>query len=239
MAGQLPCGIYQDAARPLVREGRAVLPVGAIEEHGPHLPSATDTIIATALARRVADRTGAICLPALPYGYCRTTARLPGTVSIGFDALRAVVHDIVTALADGGVSGIVVITGHGGSAHLTALQEAMCTALQGRVDVKGAVLTPWTIAIDDLVETPTYHAGETETSLMLAIAPELVDMALARPGQEIPKKGFTARPAEPVSGVWGDPTLASATKGEAVLERLTEVLICRFEELLPIDEGIG
>lgn len=239
MAGPLPGGIYLDAARPLVREGRAVLPVGAIEEHGPHLPSATDTIIATALARRVADRTGSLSLPALPYGYCRTTARLPGTVSIGFDALRAVVHDIVTALADGGVSGVVVITGHGGSAHLTALQEAVRAALQGRADVKGAVLTPWAVAIDDLVETPSYHAGETETSLMLAIAPELVDMSMARPGQELPEKGFAARPAEPVSGVWGDPALATAAKGEAVLERWTEALARQVEELLPIEDGIG
>jgi creatinine amidohydrolase len=201
-----------------------VLPIGATEDHGPHLPPTTDTLIAEALAARVAARTGGRCLPAIPYGYCRTTSGLAATVSIGFDTVRALARDVASSLAGSGSRNVCVITGHGGSAHLAALQEGVREALSGREGVRAVVVSPWQLGVGDIVKEPPYHAGEAETSLVLAIAPELVHMELARAGPPPPPPAFVLPAPAPAAAVWGDPRLGTAEKGAAILSRWTDAV---------------
>ena len=101
-----------------------ILPIGSIEEHGPHLPLATDCIQPMRVAEMVSKKTGAFIAPFLYYGVCNTTKEYPGTISISFEALRLTVRDILSELVRNGFRNIIVLTGHAGQDHMAALRVA-------------------------------------------------------------------------------------------------------------------
>jgi creatinine amidohydrolase len=204
--------------------GRTLLvPIGSTEQHGPHLPLGTDTLVAVAVAEAVADRRDEVVLaPAVPYGSSGEHAGFPGTLSIGQDALEQVLVELVRSADAFGA--VVLVSGHGGNAEPLARAVARLTA-------EGRQAQAWSPsgAVD-------LHAGRTETSLLLAIAPELVRTAAAAPGDPRPlrellpllRDGGVA--AVSPNGVLGDPAGASADEGHALLE----TLIADLEAALPV-----
>jgi len=199
--------------RPLV-----LLPLGATEQHGPHLPFGTDTVIAAAVAaataRLLPADAHAVVAPALPYGASGEHAHFPGTISLGHEALGAVLVEAVRSLALW-AGRVVLVNGHGGN--LPGLVAAVTRLRAERHDVAWAPCAP---------PGADPHAGRSETSLMLHLAPGDVEPSRAVAGDtrplgvllpELRERGVRA--VSP-SGVLGDPAGASAEEGRALLDAM-------------------
>jgi mycofactocin precursor peptide peptidase len=194
------------------------IPVGACEQHGPHLPLQTDTIIAEALAARLAnERTDVVVGPSLTVTASGEHAGFPGTLSIGTDATATVIVELVRSADWSG--GVVLVNGHGGNRD--AVDRAMTT-----LDRDGRAALPWWPCIPG----GDAHAGRTETSLLLALRPDLVRLDAAAAGETAPLavistrlRTIRVRGVAP-NGVLGDPTGATADEGRALLDRLTSDL---------------
>ena len=191
-----------------------LVPLGSTEQHGPHLPLDTDTRIARALAERVAAAapTGSVLVaPAVAYGASGEHQGFPGTLSIGQAALESVLVELGRS-AGSDYRLVVFVNGHGGNAE--ALARAMAT-LRGE-DRPVRSWSPTLTAGDS-------HAGRVETSVLLALAPELVRRDRAEAGATEPLGELMARlragglRAVTANGVLGDPTGASAEEGEGLL----------------------
>lgn len=221
----------------------ALLPVGAIEQHGPHLPLDVDAFDADYLARRVAEACGEprpLVLPLLPYGVSYHHDDFPGTISVSNDALAKMVYDIGMSCARHGVTKLVIINGHGGN---SATLEFAAQMINRDAHIFTCVDTGETSDVDlaALCETEgDVHAGEAETSTTLAIRPDLVDMSKAEafvPEYSSRYLNFAgkrsvewfARTARlSTTGVLGDPTRATAEKGV----KMWEVMIANLAELV-------
>ncbi len=201
----------------------AVLPLGATEQHGAHLPTETDTLLAAATARAVAGR-GPTVLPALAYGASGEHQSFPGTVSIGTEALATAVVELgrsVSTWADR----LVVINGHGGN--VDALRLAIPRLRREGRDAA------W-LSCRTAEDPSDTHAGHAETSLMLHLYPERVRPELAVPGCTRPlpellpalREGGVA--AVSPGGILGDPTTATEAEGR----RLWEALLADADERL-------
>jgi creatinine amidohydrolase len=196
---------------PAVAADLVVVPLGATEQHGPHLPLGTDTTIALALATGLAfARRDAVVAPPLPYGSSGEHAGFPGTLSIGQDALRLVVVELARSWS----GPVLFVCAHGGNAQpLAAAMRAVPGARAWTPDFGGDA-----------------HAGRVETSLMLALAPERVteprEAGNAAPLAELMPalRSGGVRSVAP-NGVLGDPTGASAEEGRALLSRAVSELI--------------
>lgn len=221
-------------ARDLLGEPRvAVLPLGAVEEHGPHMVLGTDSLAAEALARRVCARTGAVLLPTLPYGQVWSLSRFPGSLSLRTETLASLVGDIAAEVRRQGFGALVVLSGHLGN--LAAMKSAARAAHEASAFPVLYLFYPGlSEAAEGVLEGPVSHAGivhadELETSLVLALAPHAVDMS--RAAAEYPEypPDFDVRPRYwdevSESGVFGDPTLATAEKGERMLAVIEERIV--------------
>ncbi|MGW4125863.1 mycofactocin biosynthesis peptidyl-dipeptidase MftE [Nocardia sp. NPDC004711] len=195
------------------------IPLGATEQHGPHLPLSTDTIIATELCHRLAAaRPEIIVAPAIPYGSSGEHAGFPGTLSIGQKALELLLVELVRS-ADH-FAGVIFVNGHGGN--LEPLHAAVRT-LRG----EGRNALAWSPS----GPTDDSHAGHTETSVMLYLQPDVVAVDRAEPGDIRPlgqlidylrRQGVAA--VSP-NGVLGDPTHADSRDGERILDEWTASLL--------------
>ena len=208
----------------------AVLPVGATEQHGPHLATGTDWLLAEHCAKRACAQTGDILLPPLTYG-CSLghTARWPGTLSLSVATLIATVQDIGNWLHLGGFRRLVLVNGHGTNA-------APCQAAlqQLRFDVPDllAVFVSLHQLSDEIaarysVDGEDIHANATETSLVQAIRPELAhpERAVDEIDRTIGRVFPYAMPAVTVSGVVGEPTRASVQSGVETEALIVEALV--------------
>lgn len=197
-------------ARPVV-----LIPVGSTEQHGPHLPLETDTLIATSVARRLAESMAAYVAPAVAFGSSGEHQGFPGVLSIGTDALRLMLVELVRSLSLW-AGRVVLVNGHGGN------NEAVAGAVRQLVhEGHDVVWVPCSASGDA-------HAGRTETSLMLHLAPWLVRRRRAEPGNTrsltdlLPElRSHGVRRVAP-NGVLGDPTGASAAEGAALFEQMVE-----------------
>ncbi|MBU6315030.1 MAG: mycofactocin biosynthesis peptidyl-dipeptidase MftE [Acidobacteria bacterium] len=208
------------------RPALLVVPIGSCEQHGPHLPLDTDTRIAVALAQGLAEKYepgDLLVAPPIAITASGEHAGFPGTLSIGTEVFERVVVELVRS-ADWS-DGVVLVNGHGGNR--TAVQRAV-QVLQGE---GRRVLSWW-----PRVPGGDAHAGHTETSLMLAIAPELVHMSRAELGVTAPladivdelRVGGVAAVSR--NGVLGDPLRANATHGRTLLTRLSIDLVAAVDE---------
>ena len=206
------------AGRPAV----AVLPIGSFEQHGAILPLATDTVVACAVADAVAQAYPVLRLPPITISCSHEHAGWPGTVSISATTLAAVVTDIAASLRESGVDRLVLVNGHGGNYVLgNVVQESRGAMALFPTEVD------WLRArAEGGVETGPdldMHAGELETSLLLHVAPSLVDERYAEHDHVAPDRNLlltVGMAAYTKSGVVGRPSLATAAKGEAALASL-------------------
>jgi creatinine amidohydrolase len=204
-----------------------VVPLGSTEQHGPHLPLGTDSDVAAALADRLAGaRPDVLVAPLLPYGSAGEHAAFPGTLSIGATALELVLVELVRS-ADA-FAGVVFVSGHGGNAGPLAAAVATLRA-------EGRRVLGWTPRIPG----GDAHAGRTETSLLLALAPETVRLDAAEAGDVRPLPAVMAElrrggvAAVSPNGVLGDPGGATAEEGERLLDALATDLIVNVEGWRP------
>jgi mycofactocin system creatininase family protein len=213
--------LWDLAPRPII-----AVPVGSCEQHGPHLPLDTDTRIAVALAEGLAAsfEPGDVMIgPTLEATSSGEHAAFPGTLSIGADLVERTVVELVRS-ADWS-AGVVLVNGHGGNSR--AIQHAVDTLL----GEQRRVLAWW-----PHVRNGDAHAGETETSMMLAIAPALVRMSRAEAGRPEPLvdlidelRADGVRAVSP-NGVLGDPRGATVGHGKALLTRLIIDLVAAVDE---------
>ncbi|WP_410669616.1 creatininase family protein [Amycolatopsis sp. cmx-4-68] len=201
----------------------AVLPIGSFEQHGAHLPLATDAIIAATLAKAVADTYPVLRLPPLTISCSHEHAAWAGTVSISARTLHAVVTDVAASLSASGVGRLVLVNGHGGNYVLSNVVQESAGSMAlfpGVADWQAAhTAAGLRTSLDD-----DMHAGELETSILLHAHPHLV-----RPGHETADH-VTDRDhlltlglrAYTESGVVGRPSLATAAKGHVLLDTLVQ-----------------
>lgn len=199
----------------------AILPLGSLEEHGPHLPLGLDAMHAYALAQATAALHPCWVAPPLFYGLCRSSAQHPGTVGISGDSLRAMVHDIGLGLWRQGIHCLCLLTGHAGGTHQSSLVEA------GERLLETTGLEVAVVCVLDLLEEAARliecqgdsHAGEVETSLALHLWPDLVKGSAPQAFPTFPRFRLVRdKLSHWPSGVWGDPGPASAEKGRKFLE---------------------
>ncbi|MDI3406039.1 creatininase family protein [Streptomyces cavernicola] len=205
----------------------AVLPVGSFEQHGAYLPLVTDTAIACIITRELAAAYPVLSLPPVSIACSHEHGTWPGTVSISARTLHAVITDIAESLEASGIRKLVLVNAHGGNYVLSNIvQEANLTEPRMSLFPQGP---EWDRARDHAGMVSSrhadMHAGEIETSILLHAEPDLV-----RPGYETADHDGGDRPfllvegmkAYTESGVIGFPSYATADKGKAVLESLTE-----------------
>ncbi|MFT4010837.1 MAG: mycofactocin biosynthesis peptidyl-dipeptidase MftE [Nocardioidaceae bacterium] len=200
-----------------------LVPVGSIEQHGPHLPLDTDTVIAEATARGITERLpGAVVAPPLTYTASGEHQGFAGTSSIGSAALVTVVVELVRSLSLW-AGRTVFVNAHGGN-------TAALTTAVGRLVEEGHAVS-WVACATEGVDL---HAGRTETSLMLHLRPESVRLDRAEPGNRAPlaelwpamREGGVG--AVSANGVLGDPTGASAVEGQQILQELIDGALQRL-----------
>jgi creatinine amidohydrolase len=213
-------------------DGLVVVPVGSIEQHGPHLPFDTDTVIATAVARGVVDRLGAGMLaPALCYGSSGEHQAFRGTASIGTEVLGMVVLELVRSLRTW-CERVVLVNAHGGN-----IAALAATVRQLRAEGHDVA---WVACATEVVDL---HAGRTETSLMLHLDPARVRLDRAEAGdcrpiaELLPALIAGGVAAVSPNGVLGDPAGASAAEGVAVLGAMVDEICALVTDGHPDADG--
>jgi len=243
-----------------------ILPLGTIEQHGYHLPVATDAIVAESLSRRVGERTGTLVAPTIAAAF--SGGSLPGTINISPAVMSLLVSDTLCSLAAQGFRNFYLVLGHGGSENLTALQEALKGLLRSNPAFAEAMIclfpawkfgpeaTGWKKGFSE----GDWHAGWLETSLILALAPELTRMEeMATDTPELMKQ-LTAHPdsyqrAEKIVddplvvprmterpeievGVMGYPERASRELGQELVEGMVADMVGKLEALEARADGV-
>ena len=205
----------------------AVIPIGSIEQHGPHLPITTDSDIVTEVAKQIAKTNGYLLLPTINYGVSFEHAPF-FNLSIRELTLRRVLIDLCISLLANKIKTIFIINGHHGN--LNAIKN-----LESKIQkISKKNLKVFTFSYWHFMDNEFDHAGFVETSLMLTISKN-VKMNLAEKGlitdkmskQEIKRIGKIANHSFPKitkNGVWGDPTKATKRDGKRILDEITEKL---------------
>ncbi len=209
---------------------RAIVPIGSLEQHGSHLPVATDAIIAEEIAKRVSVLVDAFVLPCIYYGVSSEHKPL-FNVSLRNETFTAMIGDICESLVENGVSRIILLNAHYGNdvALVSTVQKIMDKAPKGTLIYS---LSYW------LVHDEIGHADANETSLMLAIRPDLVNMKKAKGGsikigslksdKKLVLSKITMLPSSfpklASNGVWGSPKNANSRKGRVMLDQISKRL---------------
>jgi creatinine amidohydrolase/Fe(II)-dependent formamide hydrolase-like protein len=245
-----------DDVRALDKEHAAVvLVIGAIEQHGPHLPIATDLALGTSMLTLAAERLDPSVqlwiLPPLAYGRSVEHEDFPGTITLSQKTLSAFVHDVAESVARSGFRRLILFNSHGGN---VSVLEIVARDARRRTGLMVFPFSMFRIGLDypPISEREALwgtHAGEWETSMMLALTPELVDMERASRAQGYAE--FSSEPEHigllgPIPFAWvtsdvtatgaiGDPRGATVERGREIVERSVAKIalaleeICRFE----------
>ena len=228
----------------LAADALLVVPVGSTEQHGPHLATGTDALIATAIAERAAEVARApetiLLAPTLAYGASDHHLPFGGTLSLRVSTFQFVLHDLLASAAGAGVRRVFVLNGHGGNA--AACEIAVAEAAR-ELGLHAATALASELIDEGAIDGPVRgHAGSFETSLLLALEPGRVRPELARPSP-----GGAARPrprglvaAEPgrwqqLDGFTDRPDEATRERGETALAACVTAVAAAFEHLAGVD----
>ncbi|MGH3516777.1 MAG: creatininase family protein [Haloechinothrix sp.] len=226
-----------------------LLPIGAVEPHGPHAPLGTDQLISAGMCERVARRLAedpdvrVLVLPGLPYGVTRYAARFPGGVHVGENTLHAMVFDVCSALIDQGLYRIVLVNNHFEPEQVATLRrvvESVESAHGKRIGYLDLVRRENAHRLTEEFRSGSCHAGQYETSLVLADRPDLVDVAAVRTLPAVPVNMPAAMAAGRtdfvamgmVDAYCGTPAKASALEGAATFDTLAAMLIELIRDLV-------
>ena len=247
---------WPEAREALKDNPLVILPVGSTEAHGPHLPLDVDTHQVGYLAERVAERTNALVVPTLPYGYATTWMEFPGTMTLQADTYQQVLTELVTGLLEQGFNRVMILNGH--RPNNTSVDVAARRAIDTQLPDSPAKVTavsywePGALRVHELRKSKVGgmgHACEFETSFQLATRPELVKMErladvdpplvgwdLVAPGEPARTYGRWPAPSKEHPAIFGDPTVASAESGHAFLEVVIDALV-EFVQVLEAGGG--
>ena len=226
---------WQQAQAAFAKTNLAIVPTGAVEVYGPHLPLGSDGIVAQDLARKLAERVGAVVTPLVPVGDSRSLLSFPGTITVSPASFRSYIKDLCASLTRWGIKRILFINGHAGNVapvNDLGLELAASGVRVAQVDYWRVIAT----MAPEILETGALanrHAGEIGTSVLLAVRPDLVDMSKA--ARVIPRPNLASNHPEvalndvPFTqytdlGMTGDATSATAQKGEIMIARLLDKL---------------
>ena len=228
-----------------IAKGRTtvVVPFGAVEQHGPHLPLGTDAIFGDEIGLAVAERLDAFLAPTVRVGFSAHHMAFAGTLTVDEGAFQAVAGQIVRALAGHGFQRIVLLPTHGGNFRPLGGAVAGLAPMDGVKVITfpdvGMLLNAILPVASEMGLTPAeggVHAGEWETSMMLALRPELVRMERAEEGyvgdlatgvQRFFNEGVHVL-AE--NGIFGDPRRASAEAGRRYIQDIVDIVVRTVEE---------
>lgn len=227
-----------DVAAHLARDGRLLIPVGALEQHGAHLPLGANVLIARRLTLDLSEEFSVLRAPTVYYGVNVVAERaFAGTASMTKKTLHRALNELLACWEDHGIDEFILVTAHRHEPHL----ESLATLFTERARVR--VVQAWDVDVSDLLEAQAaaLHGDEAETSVMLHLYPDLVRMERARDLDLSPEQfrrylrgGLPAPPAGGAGSV-GRPTAATAEKGEAIYGRILQA-IRRAVFLAPEDE---
>lgn len=226
----------EEFAAAMKRRPVMVLPIGSMEEHGAHLPLASDTFEIDFVIERLAKKMDLVVLPTINYGNCGSTFKFPGTISIAFETLRALVSDILGEIIRHGGERILVISGHAGSNHMVAMRQAAQSTVARHPKVKIMVMSDY-----DLVpeykggKIPSWdgHAGKAETSRMLNIRPDISKKGKAATRPKY--KDYMVLPNPEIqfpTGVSGDPRTATPELGKRIDDYVLKRLLALVKKNL-------
>ena len=227
-------GWPQIAARIAHGDELVVLPVGAIEQHGMHLPTGVDTWSAEAVARAAAERTGTFILPTLPYG-CSLghTTTWPGTLSLRTSTLTSIVCDLAEWLHAAGIRKLIVLNGH--ITNFAPLRCALEEIRHATPEFLVSITSLWDLspALHGTyhLEGPNWHANAAETSLMMHLAPECVDHEAVIDEPDRSQNKIFSYPVnrESETGLVGNPSDSTAEAGAALFADLVDACADLFE----------
>lgn len=204
------------------KDPRLIVPVGTCEQHGPHMPLGSDTIIVERLAGDLSAEFGVLQAPPIEYGVnVETEKEYPGNASVRKKTLHRMLNDLLDSWESNGFREFILLTAHEHDPHLEALSTVITSQARVRVvDIFG-------VDLSDLLQgqPEPMHGDEVDTSLLLYIAPELVDMAAAQDymmsREELRRyrRGWLKVPSTSPGSI-GRPSLASPEKGRAIYERI-------------------
>ena len=229
---------WPEAETALRKFAIALLPIGArAKEHGLHLPLNTDWLLAEYLTGRVLEQFPAVALPTVQYGYYPAFVEYPGSIHIQRDAFEGTICDICRSLARHGTQKIYVL--NTGISTNWALEPARLQLQRESITMEYTDLRSLHQDVAGQLQTQVAgtHADEIETSVMLYIHPEVVNLQMARSDID-PRRSSGALTRDPDSeqgiysptGAWGDPTLATREKGEAVVEVLVQRIVASLKD---------
>lgn len=216
---------WREVARAIVRDPRLILPVGALEQHGPHLPLGTNTFIAAQVASDLSEDLGILRAPTFAYGVgLPQNHPFSGTAALRRKTFHRAVNELLASWEDHGFREFVIVTAHRYEPHVDALLMALTTeSLTTVVDL-------YAIDVSDIIEVSpeAEHAGEVETSLLLHLAPDRVrtgmiaDYLLAPGALRRYVRGRVPTPPPSSEGAVGRPSRASAETGRRIYERYVD-----------------
>lgn len=211
----------------LKRTKTLIVPYGTVEAHGTHLPLSTDTLIIQEVVKKVGEDIAVFVAPPVHYGVCSSTSGHPGTITISAGTLRRITADIVRDAYRKGLRNFILISGHGGGIHVSAMKEAAEGLAEELPDAKIAALSIYEAlppGVETLAETKNdSHAGELETSLVLYLAGGLVKGRAKEEYPKLPRPIIVKNKQKYWPGaVWGNPKKAGREKGKKLFGIMVE-----------------
>jgi len=229
-----------------------IVPMGTVEQHGPHLPVGTDVLIPMTVAKRVAEKAQVLVAPPVYYGNSLSMANMKGVFTITPDSLAALLLDLCRSFAKQGFKKIIFLNGHGGNKQVLSFIGQQARMETGALIVR---IDWWDIVAEEMpkiCEKVVQHADEGETSMMLACRPELVDMKKATKDGTSDKLTDALTGGKPKNlpqvfipftkwsktGLIGDATKASKVKGEKIMKAVVDNIVSFLRQLDKLEDRL-